>query len=256
MRRRPPVRRASPELVRTGNLSLDLSPNGVRTDRPGATPVVAPAASRVAPVLRGRTMLNETTPSVRIGGEQASSGALHLTLYWSTVPTDPRSAAAGLSRSTDVHLGCLWETNDGHSGVVQSLGGGADAARAQESTILRLGPRSETDGETLTASLKHIGLLKRMVVFAYAVSGQPEWDALGVGLTAELRDGVSVDMRFGDAPPDAATCALASVHRVGGTLVLRREAEYLMGQQSAVAQAYGWDLPWAAGRTVPAVRTR
>lgn len=242
--------------MRTGNLSLDLSAGGVRTDRPGATPVVAASARRAVTALRGRTMLNDSTPAVRIGGEQASSGALHLTLRWSTMPTDPRSAAAGLSRSTDVHLGCLWEMNDGHSGVVQSLAGGADAARAHGSTVLRLGPRSETDGETLTASLKHIGLLKRMVLFAYAVSGRPEWDALSVGLTAELKGGATIDMRFGDTPVDAATCALASIHRVGGTLVVRREAAFLTGQQSEVAQAYGWDLPWASGRTVAAGRSR
>ncbi len=218
--------------------------------------MTTPVLSREVTVLRGRTMLTETTPAVRIGGEQASSGALHLTLYWSTMPTDPRSAAAGLRRSTDVHLGCLWEMNDGVTGVIQSLGGGADAARSHGSTVLRLGPRSETEGETLTASLKHIGLLKRMLVFAYAVSGHPEWDALGIGLTTELRDGVTVDMRFPDAPAGAATCALASIHRVGGTLVLRREAEYLLGQQSEVAAAFGWHLPWAAGRTVPTGRAR
>lgn len=249
------MRRTSPELVRTGNLSLDLSPQGVRTDRPGASPVRA-ATPHVVPVLRGRTSLNDTTPSVRIGGDQASSGALHLTLLWSTSPTDPRSAAAGLSRSTDLHLGCLWEMNDGHSGVLQLLAGGPDAARAQGSTVLRLGPRSETEGQTLTASLKHIGMLKRMVLFAYAASGRPEWNALAPMLTADLRGGVTIDMRFGHAPPDAGTCVLASVHRVAGTLVLRREALHLPGQQSAVAYEYGWDLPWIGGRAVPVGRVR
>lgn len=256
LRRRPPRHRTSPELVRTGNLSLDLSPNGVRTDRPGAAPVVPSSASGRVPVLRGRTALSENTPSVRIGGKQASGGALHLTLTWSTVPPDSRSAAAGLSRSTDLHLGCLWEMNDGQSGVIQSLGGGEPAARSHGATVLRLGPRSETEGETLTASLKQIGLLKRMVLFAYAIDGRPQWDALAPRLTADLRGGVTIDLVPGPAPTDATICALASVHRVAGTLVLRREAEYLIGQQASVALAYGWNLPWASGRTVPAVRPR
>ena len=91
---------------------------------------------------------------------------------------------------------------------------------------------------------------------AYAISGRPEWDALAPVLSVTLRGGVSVDLRLDPAPPDAGTCAIASLHRVGGTLVLRREAEYLPGQQQQVAEAYGWDLPWASGRTLPPVRVR
>jgi uncharacterized protein involved in tellurium resistance len=258
IRRRPPARRQAPDLVRTGNLALDLSGGGLRTDGHGAVPAAVQAAQHTAPVppLRGRTTLGATTPQVRIGGEQATSGSLQLTLTWSTLPTDQRSVQAGLRRSTDVHLGALWEMNDGASGAVQELGGGDVAAPGYGSTVLRLGGRSETEGQTLTVALRQVGDLKRLVVYAYAISGRPEWDALAPVLSATLRGGVSVDLRLDPAPPGAGTCAIASLHRVGGTLVLRREAEYLPGQQQQVAEAYGWDLPWASGRTLPPVRVR
>jgi hypothetical protein len=32
--------------------------------------------------------------------------------------------------------------------------------------------------------------------------------------------------------------------------VLRRENEYLNGQQQTVGEVFGFDLPWVAGRTV------
>lgn len=257
LRRRPPLRRTSPELVRTGNTALDISGSGVRTDRPGGAPaaVAATRSTQVQP-LRGRTLLTSTSPSVRIGAEQATTGSMQLTLTWSTLPTDQRSVQAGLRRSTDIHLGALWETNDGQSGALQTLGDGATAAPGYGSTVLRLGGRSETEGQTLTVALKQVGDLKRLLVYAYAISGQPEWDALAPLLSLTLRGGVSVDMRLDPAPRGAGTCAIASVHRVGGVLVVRREAEFVHGQQQQVAEAYGWDLPWASGRTLPPVRVR
>lgn len=257
LRRRPPVRRTSPELVRTGNTALDISGSGVRTDRPGGAPAATTATQRTQVVhLRGRTLLNDTTPAVRIGGEQATSGSLQLALTWSTLPTDQRSVQAGLRRSTDVHLGALWEMNDGQSGAVQTLGDGASAAPGYGSTVLRLGGRSETEGQTLTVALRAVGDLKRLLLYAYAISGQPEWDALAPLLALTLRGGISVQMRLDAAPPGAGTCALLSLHRVGGVLVVRREAQFLQGQQQQVAEAYGWDLPWASGRTLPPVRVR
>ncbi len=257
IRRRPPVRRTSPELVRTGNTALDISGGGVRTDRPGGAPAATTATHRSqVTTLRGRTLLNATTPAVRIGGEQATSGSLQLALTWSTLPTDQRSVSAGLRRSTDLHLGALWEMNDGQSGAVQTLGDGTTAAPGYGSTVLRLGGRSETEGQTLTVALRAVGDLKRLLLYAYAISGRPEWDALAPLLAATLRGGISVEMRLDAAPPGAGTCALLSLHRVGGVLVVRREAEFFPGQQQQVAEAYGWDLPWASGRTLPPVRVR
>ena len=206
-------------------------------------------------------MLSSSSPKVTIGGSQARTGAMHLTLGWSNQPTDPRSVRAGLKRSTDLHLGCLWEMNDGESGVVQSLGGGSDHAPGHGSTVLRLGPRSETQGETVTVALAQVNRLKRLVLFVYAYSRTPEWGVLSPVLVAEVK-GASVEMRLDREAdvidpdePRGSICVLASVHRVGDELVLRREAEMLYGQQSVAAEVFGWDLAWADGRTVPPPRT-
>ncbi len=206
--------------------------------------------------LRGRTVLSDDRPKVMIGGEQASGGSLQFTLTWSTTPTDPRQAAAGMRRSTDIHLGCLWEMNDHTSGVLQTYRGGAESAASEGNTVLRLGGRSENDGQTLVASVRHLSLLKRMVLFAYADHGTPEWNALALNLSATLRGGVLIELRPGPAPSWAEICALASLHRVGGTLVLRRELQYMNRQQANVAKAFGFDLPWVDGRWVPPPRLR
>lgn len=196
-----------------------------------------------------------------IAGSQAVTGALHLTLGWSNQSTDPRGVRAGIKPSTDVHLGCLWEMTDGESGVVQSLGAGSDHAPGHGSTVLRLGPRKETEGQTLTVALSQVRRLKRLVLFVYAESRTPQWGPLAPVLVAELK-GASVEMRVdrdGDvidpADPAGSSCVLASLHRVGDELVLRREAQMVRGQQAEAAQEFGWDLAWADGRTVPRPRT-
>ena len=48
---------------------------------------------------------------------------------------------------------------------------------------------------------------------------------------------------------------MVSVHNVRGDLVLRRALDYLDGPQRAVAEAYGWELPFGPdGTAVPPVR--
>ncbi|MFV0461289.1 MAG: hypothetical protein ACK5MT_21250 [Actinomycetales bacterium] len=245
LRRRPPLR-DTPDLRRTGNSALDFS----------ADPLTGSAGtgqhSLPVPQLRGRTVLDAEHPKVVIGGEQASSGSLHLTLHWNTVPSDPRAAAAGVRPSTDVHLGCVWQFNDGTTGVLY-VGGpdsvpGNDAASYAGNTVLRLGGRSEQDGQTLVASVRHLSHLRRMVLFVYAWHGHPQWQQLDPWMSVSLRGGATVELRPTPGQPWASTCALASVHRVGGSFVLRLESEYLNGRDHSgsagvIAWAYGFTLP-------------
>ena len=206
--------------------------------------------------LIGQTVLTDESPRVCLGREQAITGSLQITLNWSRVPVDPRSRAAGLQRSTDIHLGCLWATTEGARGVVQAYRGGPDAAIGVGGTLLRLGPRSETEGQTLTVALRQAPHLQRLLLFAYADNGHPEWEPLGLTCTATLRGGIAVQWGLHPAPPGATVCALGSLHRVGGTLVLRRESRYVTGQQQAVAEAFGFDLVWLEGRSVVQGRLR
>ena len=72
--------------------------------------------------LRGFATLRPSVPSVTVPAEQATSGPLRLHLTWSTLPTDRRSVLAGLRRSTDVHLGVLWELVDGTQVASKQVG--------------------------------------------------------------------------------------------------------------------------------------
>ncbi|GAA0304871.1 hypothetical protein [Kineococcus aurantiacus] len=195
-----------------------------------------------------RVVLDEDRPSLTIPAAERRGGTLRFTLTWEQLVT-----RSGLHRSSDVHLGCLWETRDRHAGAVQSLGDLLAAPGFGARQVLRLGARSEQAGEEVLADAAHLHLMRRLVLYAYAVGPQPpEFAQLAPQLTIGRRGGGTVQLWAGDPPPGARTCALASIHDVGGDLVVRREAEFFEGPVREVALAYGFDdLDWNAGGTVP-----
>ena len=228
----------------------------------GARPVPAPVPPRVrepapapsaavvgqARASERRIVLDDERPSFTIAAAERSTGSLRITLRWDQLVT-----SAGLHRSSDVHLGCLWETRDRHAGALQSLGELLAAPGFGARQVLRLGPRSEQEGEEVLADAAHLDLLRRMVFYVYAQGSQPpDYARLAPHLTLARRGGGTLQMWTGEPPADARTCVVASVHDVAGDLVVRRENEFFPGPVRDVALAYGFDdLDWNHEGTVP-----
>ncbi|WP_328295568.1 hypothetical protein OG218_23190 [Kineococcus sp. NBC_00420] len=233
------------------------APPGPPAPRPAPAPVLprvrepVPAPAAVVGQARAserRIVLDDEHPSHTITAAERSTGSLRITLRWDQLVT-----SAGLHRSSDVHLGCLWETRDRHSGALQSLGELLAAPGFGARQVLRLGPRSEQEGEEVLADAAHLDLLRRMVFYVYAQGTQPpDYARLAPHLTLARRGGGTLQMWTGEPPPDARTCVIASVHDVAGDLVLRRENEFFLGPVRDVALAYGFDdLDWNHEGTVP-----
>ena len=226
-------------------------PPAARAATPAPARVAAPApvvAVGQARASERRVVLDDERPTATIPAAERASGTLRITLRWERQVT-----AAGLHRSTDVHLGCLWETRDRHAGALQSLGDLLAAPGFGARQVLRLGPRSEQDGEEVLADAAHLSLMRRMVLYVYAVGpNPPDYRRLAPHLTLARRGGGTLQMWAGEPPPGARTCVIASVHDVGGDLVVRREDEFLPGTARDVALAYGFDdLDWNSEGTVP-----
>ena len=60
--------------------------------------------------------------------------------------------------------------------------------------------------------------------------------------------GPQVEVRLDEADNTAPTCAIALINVDNGEVTVQREVRYLRGYQDVVAQAYGWDLDFKAGR--------
>ncbi|WP_432493309.1 hypothetical protein [Kineococcus gypseus] len=221
-------------------------PTAARTARPAPAEPAPPAAVGLARRSESLVVLDDERPVVRVPVAERGTGTLRVLLEW-----DPLVTRTGLQRSTDLHLGCLWETRDRRSGVVQSLGEHLAAPGYGARQVLRLGGRTERS-EELLVDTRHLDLLRRLVVYAYAVRpAPPDWAALAPRLTVRRRDGARLRVHAG-APPAARTCALLSVHDVAGELVVRREDASTPGPQRDVAEAFGFDdVVWEPDGTAP-----
>ncbi|MEZ0490827.1 hypothetical protein AB2L28_01065 [Kineococcus sp. TBRC 1896] len=217
--------------------------------RPPSRPVSPPPAAVVgqARASERRTVLDAERPSLTVPAAGRGSGSLRFTLQW-----EQQVTSTGLHRSSDVHLGCFWETRDRHCGALQSLGELLAAPGFGARQVLRLGARHEQAGEEVLADAAHLDLLRRMVFYVYATGPvAPDYAALAPHLTIARRGAGTVQMWAQDPPAGARTCALASIHDVAGDLVVRRENEFFEGTTREVALAYGFDLDWNAEGTVP-----
>ncbi|WP_432573763.1 hypothetical protein [Kineococcus sp. SYSU DK005] len=192
-------------------------------------------------------VLDDERPVARVPAAERGSGTLRVLLQW-----EPRVTASGVRRSTDLHLGCLWQTRERRDGLVQSLGDLLAAPGYGARQVLRMGARTE-DGEELLVDTRHLDLLRRLVLYVYAVRPEPpDYAALAPRLTLRRRDGSRLQARATGAPAGARTCALVSIHDVGGDLVVRRENEFFIGPQREVAEAYGFDdIAWTPDGTLP-----
>ncbi len=250
--RRPapsPTPRAEPAPAVREQVLTPVRPAPAPTAPVPAAPAPAAPAAAVGSARRSESLLvlDDERPSARVPAAERGTGTLRVLLEW-----EPQRSASGLQRSTDLHLGCLWETRDRRSGLVQSLGDLLAAPGYGARQVLRLGARSE-EGEELLVDTRHLELLRRLVLYVYAVRPQPpDFTALAPRITLRRRDGARLQAWATNAPPGARTCALVSVHDVGGELVVRRENEFFTGPQQEVAEAFGFDdLAWDPGGTVP-----
>ncbi len=260
---RPPPAVPEPAPAPTPPQAPAARPSPPRVPSPSPAPVLQPVPHETARVGEARaservTTLDAAHPVVVLGPDELPrAGRTSFVLEW----TRPRTAG-GVWSSTDVHLGCLWQTSNGHSGVVQAAGSLLSAPGFGSRQVLRLGERTEGAGEPLMVDLTHLDTMRRLLLFATGRRGAPPWAALEVRLVLHLPSGARVAVRLdaappaprggdgsGDAPSDPLTWAVASVHLVDGDVVLRREAEPFTGPAREAALAYGWDLAWTADGT-------
>jgi uncharacterized protein involved in tellurium resistance len=168
-----------------------------------------------------------------------------VTLRWT-----PLTTRTGLPRPSDLHLGCLWQANDGSAGLLQTLGNTVSApGRGARHQVLRLGRRDERDGQTIFVDLDALPTFKRFFVFAYGLRGAPEWELLRPSLVVKAATDEHLTIRLGDAPRSASVCVVASFHLVGDDVVIRRENDFVDGVQADAATRYGWSLEWSPDGT-------
>ncbi|WP_340539331.1 TerD family protein [Nocardioides sp. GXZ039] len=204
---------------------------------------------------RGATKVSLTPAAPRVSLTKAVSdaGRLRVNLNWNQ---GSRAGASFLKRSSgrggvDLDLGCLYELVDGSKGAVQALG---NSLRGQHSVggspicWLDGDDRSgaNRDGENLFVDLAHLGLIRRVLVYAFIYEGVPNWAAADGVVTLFPTSGPTVEVRLDASSNQARMCAIALLENAGGDFSVQREVRYVGGHPE-LDNAYGWGLQWAPG---------
>lgn len=219
-------------------------------------PTAPPAAPQAGPA---KVTLTKDAPVVSLTKQGGVSGVMRVNLNWST-PAPARgwfakSRTSTGSRGLDLDLCALYELADGSKGAVQALGGAFGSLHRPPYILLDGDDRTGAlqQGENMTVNLDHTADLRRVLFFVTIYEGADSFAGLHATTTLSPQFGAPVEFLLDECAEPAKVCALALIENVGGELVVRREARYLVplrgvSPQRTIDQAYGWGMNWSPGR--------
>jgi tellurite resistance protein TerA len=228
---------------------------------PPKPPQPAPAPARpvapVQPVRLSKITLTKAAPAVSLTKQGATSGAMRVNLSWSAA-TPPRGwmkkgKDAVRLEDVDLDLSCLWELQDGSTGIVHPIDN--DFGSFDQPPYVRLDQDDRTgaseDGENLFINLDHAAEIKRLLVFVVIYDGASSFAGLHGVATLYPPAGPPIEVRLDECTVPSPVAAIALIENVGGELIVRREAKYLVlapgiFKQQAADLEYGWGMSWHA----------
>ncbi|MEU2248371.1 TerD family protein [Streptomyces sp. NPDC019224] len=227
---------------------------GITVDEP-APPVPPDPPVPVPPVRLTKITLTKTAPSVSLAKQGATSGAMRVNLSWSarTPPRGWMNKGRGAVRLEDVDLdlSCLWELQNGASGIVHPINN--QFGSFDQPPYVQLDHDDRTggseSGENLTINLDHTSEIKRLLVFVAIYSGASSFAGLHGVATLHPPAGPPIEVLLDECTVPSPVAAIALIENIGGELIVRREAKYVLLppgilKQQAVDLAYGWGLSW------------
>ncbi|MFG2873635.1 TerD family protein [Streptomyces sp. NPDC048337] len=231
------------------------SPSSVQAPAP-VVPAPAPVPpAPVQPVRLSKITLTKAAPAVSLTKQGATSGGMRVNLSWSA-PKPPRGwmkkgKDAVRLEDVDLDLSCLWELQNGAMGIVHPINN--QFGSFDQPPYIRLDQDDRTggseDGENLLINLDHAAEIKRILVFVAIYSGASSFAGLHGVATLYPPVGPPIEMRLDECTVPSPVAAIAMIENVGGELIVRREAKYIVLppgilKQQAVDLEYGWGMTW------------
>ncbi|MFJ2276115.1 TerD family protein [Streptomyces sp. NPDC087866] len=221
---------------------------------PQPAPVPPPPAP-VQPVRLSKITLTKSAPSVSLTKQGATSGAMRVNLTWSA-RTPPRGwmnkgRDAVRLEDVDLDLSCLWELQNGASGIVHPINNQFGSFHQEPYVQLDNDDRTggSESGENLTINLDHASEIKRLLVFVVIYSGASSFAGLHGVATLYPPVGPPIEVLLDECTVPSPVAALALIENIGGELIVRREAKYIIlppgiFKQQAADLEYNWGLSW------------
>ena len=218
------------------------------------TPAPAPAAPQPAPVppaaakssvSLSKVTLDKSRSSISLEKTAAGFGEIKVNLNWN------KGTGGGFfsrNKSIDLDVGCLFELQDGHKGVVQSLGK-SFGSLTREPYIQLMGDDrtgSVAGGEWLHINGTKWSQMRRILVYAFIYEGAPDWKATDGVVTIYIPGQPDIEVRLNEEGGREGMCAIAMLENVDGAVKVSRRVDFHRGH-SAVDKAYGWGMSWKSG---------
>ncbi|WNI20535.1 TerD family protein [Streptomyces sp. ITFR-16] len=240
---------------------------GISVDEPAPVPAPVPPARQATPpqppppppapptVRLSKITLTKAAPAVSLAKQGATSGSMRVNLSWSA-RKPPRGwmnkgKEAVRLEDVDLDLSCLWELQNGATGIVHPINNQFGSFDRAPYVQLDQDDRTGTSdsGENLTVNLDHTAEIKRLLVFVAIYSGASSFAGLNGVATLYPPVGPPIEVLLDECTVPSPVAAIALIENVGGELIVRREAKYLLLppgilKQQAADLEYGWGLTW------------
>ncbi|WP_405816174.1 MULTISPECIES: TerD family protein [unclassified Streptomyces] len=237
----------------------DPAPAPAAPARPAAAPVPAPAPAPVPaptpPVRLSKITLTKAAPAVSLTKQGATSGGMRVNLTWSAAapPRGWMRKGEGAVRLEDIDLdlSCLWELRNGTRGIVHPIDNQFGSFHQPPYVQLDHDDRTGASeaGENLMINLDHAAEIERLLVFVVIYAGATSFAGLQGVATLHPPAGPPIEVRLDECTVPSPVAAIALIENVGGELIVRREAKYLLPapgvfKQQAADIEYGWGMSW------------
>lgn len=218
-------------------------------------PPPPPQSVPAQPVRLSKITLTKTAPSVSLTKQGATSGGMRVNLSWSA-RRPPRGwmrkgEEAVRLEDVDLDLSCLWELRNGATGIVHPINNQFGSFDQPPYVQLDQDDRTGTSdtGENLMINLDHAAEIKRLLVFVVIYAGASSFAGLNGVATLYPPVGPPIEMLLDECTVPSQVAAIALIENIGGELIVRREAKYLLPppgifKQQAADLEYGWGLTW------------
>lgn len=222
----PPVPSANPPMVdvnRPASAQKNNPAGSIDTRRPERPPSSGP------PVSLTKVTLHKQGDSARISLSKGQQ-VVHVNLNWT------QQAARGgffgrASGSADLDLGCMFEMEDGSSGVMQALGRNLGCSGTFPYIYIDQDDRSGVSANGENLYVEKPDLIRRVLIFAFIYEGTSNFRDVNAHMTLKDTAGNEVKLNLDNPSSSATFCAVALLEKQGNQLMVRKEERYFAGHK-------------------------
>lgn len=181
--------------------------------------------------------------------KSAVSGEIVINLNWAQGAAKKGLFGGNKTQSIDLDLAAFVELTDGTKHVVQALGNSFGNLQSSPYVALDGDDRSGTssDGENIRVNGRHLGDIKRMLVYTFIYEGVANWQQANAVVTVKYPGGDDIIVRMDEYSTSQKMCAIAEIINENGNISVEKIVRFFVGQ-SDMDKAFNWGFRWTAGR--------